>query len=67
MGTNAMKMESFTPMCGKDRFAITIQIESKDLRPLQNQAYKDSVSVQNLLQQWIETSLNDLVAFCKGA
>ena len=62
-----MKIESFAHICGKDRFSIVVQIESKDLKPLQNQAYKDSLSVQNLLQQWLKDSLNDLITFCKGA
>lgn len=62
-----MRIDNFTHVCGKDRFALTIQIEPKDLRPLQQQAYKDAISVQELVRKWLADSMNDLVIFSKGA
>ena len=61
-----MRVEQFIQITGKNRFATTIDISPKDLKSLQNQAYKDAISVQELLRQWIENSLNDLVTYSAG-
>ena len=61
-----MRVEQFIQITGKNRFATTIEINHQDLKHLQNQAYKDAVSVQELLRKCIENSLIDLTTYSKG-
>ena len=60
-----MKIEAMLTDHTKDKFSLIVHFKSNELKFLLHQAYKDEVSVQELLQHWMSDSLNDLVTFCK--